>query len=333
MTNQVTRTPPGDEPPLLLDSGGMSSSGHRAVALGRAYFALQAAAGAAWWASVFASDRVREATLGGIDPVAMAAFDIPLFVIVSALVALGVRAAVWVVAPWTVAVALGMALYAMLTGLAGWGAVLMIAAAAGGIAAGALVWFGRLPTDLVLIGPLGFRTARAGGTAKRVLQTGAQIVVFWGLFLAVIPIAIVVLEERWGLHVEAPLWARIFGAVLLVATSALGIWSAAVMATLGDGTPLPAAMANRLVIAGPYRCVRNPMAVAGIAQGVAVGLLASSWLTVLYALAGSLVWNWLVRPVEEADLLERFGDDFADYRAEVSCWIPRLRATAPRSAV
>ncbi|MDI2023423.1 hypothetical protein PJL18_03971 [Paenarthrobacter nicotinovorans] len=82
-------------------------------------------------------------------------------------------------------------------------------------------------------------------------------------------------------------------------------------------------MPNRLVIAGPYRWVRNPMAVAGIAQGVGVGLLLGSWLVVAYAMIGSLVWNYVVRPLEEADLENRFGAEFRRYRSSVSCWLPR----------
>jgi protein-S-isoprenylcysteine O-methyltransferase Ste14 len=96
------------------------------------------------------------------------------------------------------------------------------------------------------------------------------------------------------------------------------------MSTLGQGTPLPSAMANHLVIAGPYRWVRNPMALAGISQGVAVGLILESWLVVAWAIAGSLVWNYVIRPFEETDLEERFGDEFVRYRAAVRCWVPRF---------
>ena len=56
------------------------------------------------------------------------------------------------------------------------------------------------------------------------------------------------------------------------------------------------------------------MAVAGIVQGVAVGIILQSWLVVAYAVAGSLVWNYAVRPLEESDLRKRFGDEFQQYR-------------------
>jgi protein-S-isoprenylcysteine O-methyltransferase Ste14 len=71
------------------------------------------------------------------------------------------------------------------------------------------------------------------------------------------------------------------------------------------------------------------MALAGVVQGAAIGLILSSWLVVAYAVAGSLVWNWIVRPLEEADLDTRFGQDYRRYRAAVRCWVPRLRPVAP----
>nr|WP_209706952.1 isoprenylcysteine carboxylmethyltransferase family protein [Leucobacter exalbidus] len=291
---------------------------------------MQAAAGALWWVGVFTLPWVRHTTLGELNPVVVGALDIPLFVLASAAVALGLRSFVWVVVPWTVIVTMGLAVYATVTGLAGWGVLIMVAASGGGLAAGLLVWLKRIPTEWIVFGPFRFRAAPAG-RAGYLGQTFGQIVVFWGACLVLIPGIIAVVESRWGLSIQLPLWARIAGGVLLLVASALGIWSAVTMSTLGSGTPLPSAMPRLLVIAGPYRFVRNPMAVAGITQGIAVGLIASSWLVVVYALCGSLIWNWVVRPHEEADLEAKFGPDFAAYRERVSCWVPRRpRAGAPR---
>ncbi|WP_239684062.1 methyltransferase family protein [Leucobacter musarum] len=293
-------------------------------ALGRAYFAVQAIAGSAWWISVFSLPSVRTATLGGLDPALTAALDIPLFVVASALVACGVRWAIWIAVPWTALVAAGMCGYATLTGLAGWGALAMVLAAAGSVGAGLLVWRGRLPTEWVLVGPFAFREAPAAPAGRHVARTAQQIVVFWGSFLLVLPVIITVIESRWGLRVGVPIAVPIVGAVLLTAASALGLWSGFTMSTRGAGTPLPSQTATRLVVAGPYRWVRNPMAVAGVMQGIAVGLILGSWLVVAYAVAGSLFWNWVVRPHEEADLRARFGAEFDAYAARVACWVPRL---------
>jgi protein-S-isoprenylcysteine O-methyltransferase Ste14 len=292
---------------------------------GRTYFAVQAVAGAAWWFAVFTVPGVREATLGSLDPVAVALADIPLFVVASALAAAGSRRAAVLGTGWTAVVALGLAVFATVTAEAGWGVVVMAAAATCSAGALCLVLIGRLPTEWAIRGPFAFRPA-AARPAGHVVSTFRQIAVFWGLFLVLIPLAVTALEHRWALHLGFPAVAGPIGGVVLAAASALGIWSAVVMSTLGNGTPLPSAMPNSLVIAGPYRWVRNPMAVAGITQGVAVGLLLSSWLVVVYAIAGSLVWNYIIRPHEESDLEQRFGDDFRRYQDAVRCWVPRRPA-------
>ncbi|MFF2495584.1 methyltransferase family protein [Agromyces sp. NPDC058064] len=304
--------------------------------LGRAYFAVQAIAGLAWWIAVFTVPFVREATLGGLDAPLVAALDLPLFVGASAIAAFGVRAAAFVATGWTLLVTGGLAVYAIVSGEAGWGVLLMGAASVASVVALGLLVLGRVPTEWMLVGPFRFRradaTARAGA---HLAATAAQIIVFWGVLLGVVPVIIAWLERRWGLAVPAslvPEWLAPFGAGLFVLASALGIWSAVAMATRGSGTPLPAATANLLVVAGPYRIVRNPMAVAGITQGVAVGLVLGSWLVVVYAIAGGLFWNFVVRPLEEAELEARFGDEFRRYRAAVRCWVPRLAPPATASS-
>lgn len=308
----------------LSQLGAVTAEPRGARALGRAYFAAQAVAGAAWWVAVFSSDAVREATLGRLDPVPVALLDIPLFVIGSAIAATGRWAALWIVPAWTAFATAGIVVYATLTGAAGWGAVLMIAATAGSVTSALLVARGHLPSEWMLIGPFAFRTARPESRRALLGLTGLQVMVFWVLFLAVIPAVIVWLEHRWQVAISVPAAVPVAGGVLLVSASALGLWSAHTMSTLGQGTPLPAALPRRLVVAGPYRWVRNPMAVAGIGQGVAVGLIAGSWLVVVYAICGSAVWNHLIRPHEEADLSARFGAEYDRYRAFVACWVPRL---------
>lgn len=300
----------------------------RARVIGRAYFAVQAVAGLLWWLGVFAVPWVREATLGAIPAVPMAVADVPLFVVASALAASlgprGARAAAGTAATWTLLVTAGLVIYVTLTGLAGWGALLMAAATIGGLGSWMLLVFGRIPADRVLIGALGIRVSRSAAPGIQLARTLLQLLVFWVVFLVALPGAILFFEHRWGLHVGFPEPVSCAGAALLVIASALGLWAAFAMSLNGDGTPLPSATANRLVIAGPYRFVRNPMALAGIAQAMGVGLIVGSWLVVLYALAGVAYWNELVRPFEETDLEERFGDDYARYRAQVRCWVPRI---------
>jgi protein-S-isoprenylcysteine O-methyltransferase Ste14 len=294
--------------------------------LGRVFFAVQAVAGAAWWIAVALVPVVRAATLGSLDPVSVAVVDIPLFVVASALAALGVRAAAWVSTGWTALVAVALAIYATVTTEAGWGVLAMVTAAGASMLALALVELGRIPTEWIMSGPFAARPARRDG--RHGVMTTVQLVLFWGTFLGVIPLLLMLLERRWGLVFPLPPVAGVIGVIVLVLASALGIATAVSISRLGKGTPLPSATATRLVVAGPYRFVRNPMAISGIVQGAAVGLVFGSWLVIVYALAGSLLWNYAVRPHEEHDLEERFGDEYRRYRGAVRCWVPRF---IPRS--
>ena len=302
-------------------------SATRLVRWGRAYFAAQAIAGFAWWTAVFLSPGVRQATLGGLDPATVAVVDIPLFVMASAAAACGVKAAAVVSTGWTGAVCIALAVYATVTTEAGWGVLTMGAATAGSLISLCLVLLGRVPTAWIIRGPFAFRPANRSTAATHVASTLGQIVLFWGFFLVVIPLAIAVLEQRWMVALPFPSFAGPVGVALLVLASALGVSSAVVMSTQGDGTPLPSAMPNRLVIAGPYRWIRNPMALSGIVQGTAVGFILQSWLVVAYAVLGSLVWNYVVRPLEESDLKKRFGKEFQQYCDTVRCWIPHVSKT------
>lgn len=298
---------------------------------GRMYFALQALAGAVWWLGTAMIPGVADATLGSIDPLLVAFVDIPLFVIGSALAALNFRRAVWIATGWTVLVALGMVVYATATTEAGFGAVLMILAALGSLLAGVLMIVGRIPSEKLLIGPFAFHSSHTRIRSRLLMHTTIQIVVFWGVFLVIIPVIINAFEDRWNLAYKFPILIVVVGFALLAFSSVIGVWSARAIANFGSGTPLPSQMAHHLVARGPYAFVRNPMAIAGVVQGMAMGLLIGSWLVVVYALIGSLLWNWLIRPHEETDLIERFGDEYRDYAKRVRCWWPTFSTaeTAP----
>ena len=297
---------------------------------GRSYFALQGATGLLWGLAVFLSPSVRQATLGSLPPVAVALFDVPLFIVGSFLAAMGLRPAVWAVLGWTFLSTGALFVYATVAREAAGGMLLRVAACAGTAVATSLTVLGRVPTEWVLWGPFTFRTTSDTSRGGHLARTLRQLVAFWVFFLAVLPAVVVVLERRWRLDVPFPPALRMAGGGMFLLASALGLWSAYAMATVGEGTPLPSTMARRLVIVGPYRHVRNPMAVAGIGQSIAVGLVLSSWLVILYGLVGSMIWNWGVRPHEEADLAARFGDEFREYQRRVSCWVPRRRASSPQ---
>ena len=299
----------------------------------RWYFATQAVAGALWWIAVAASPDVRRLTLGEWPVVPWAVADLVLFVGVSAwAAATGARWAAWTVVAWSAIVTGALAVYATVWRTHGWGAAGMFVASVGTVVAAALLQAGRLPTAWFFIGPFRFRPDRERSVGGHVGRGLTQLVVFWTSFLIALPLALRWIEMRWRLDAPALTDALIgaAGATLFGAASAVGLLSCLTMAIRGRGTPLPAATATRLVVSGPYRWVRNPMAVAGALQTIGVAGLLGSWTVAVAAVVGAFVWHIAIRPSEEADLQHRFGDPYTRYHSAVRCWWPRARPfTAP----
>lgn len=188
---------------------------------------------------------------------------------------------------------------------------------------------GYLPTGLMLLG-LGYNfflcfhqtlfRSSSSSFRKNAAKTMIQIVCIWILALVVIPY--IILSAFGTLAMPKPQMMLYLGLVAFVGCSVLGLTSAYFMVRDGDGTPLPMDQTNQLVVTGPYHYVRNPMAIAGIGQGIAISLIFQSVPIVIYALLGALVWHLVVRPIEERDMVQRFGDEYLNYRRRVACWVP-----------
>jgi protein-S-isoprenylcysteine O-methyltransferase Ste14 len=119
-------------------------------------------------------------------------------------------------------------------------------------------------------------------------------------------------------------WTRAGGAVLVIGGVAGLVGSFARFALQGLGTPAPVAPPANLVITGLYRWVRNPMYVCIVAIVLGQAIVFADLRLVVY---GALVWaavHAFVVGYEEPVLSEKFGAAYAEYRAHVPRWIPRL---------
>lgn len=178
------------------------------------------------------------------------------------------------------------------------------------------------------------RITRQSDIRWNLAKTLLQIVVVWPVFLILGPIIASRMDSPLHLtryRFTSPLWKRV-GVALFMLNAAIGLFSAWFMVTRGRGTPLPIDATQALVLEGPYRYTRNPMATTGYAQAGGIALLLGSPTAVVYTLVGAVGWHFLVRPWEEADLAWRFGAPYLHYRDRVRCWIPRLRAYTPPSS-
>lgn len=167
-----------------------------------------------------------------------------------------------------------------------------------------------------------FRVANKSSFGRNYAKTLMQTAVMWAIFLVIGPYLVHLIEDRfvtWSWQGSRPA-----GVALFVLGGSLGLRSGYVMARIGEGTPLPMDTARELVIAGPYRWIRNPMAAAGTMQSFATGIFLGSPAVFAATAFSATLWHVGVRPAEERDLIERFGQPYLEYQGAVRCWIPKV---------
>ena len=190
----------------------------------------------------------------------------------------------------------------------------------------AMLWSGVFAVGLSKpIQEFMFRQNKSKNTNWTIVKTFTQIAFVWTLILVFLPYIVVQLEGKIGVSQFTFPFQKFISIIFFISLSLLGISSAYVMSKIGEGTPLPFDSAPNLVIKGAYSYVRNPMAISGIGQCLAVALFLGSPLVCLYAFTGALIWQIIFRELEETDLSERFGKQYEDYCNNVRCWIPNLK--------
>ena len=152
------------------------------------------------------------------------------------------------------------------------------------------------------------------------LPTMVVVVVPWWLVRASIPA-----NGLTAAPAPATILPALLGVLIFLVGFGLFVSCVWLFARVGRGTLAPWDPTTRLVVRGPYRRVRNPM-ISGVAFMLA-GEALLFWsvpLAVWLALFVAINHVYFLA-VEEPGLLDRFGKEYARYRATVPRWIPRWR--------
>ena len=97
--------------------------------------------------------------------------------------------------------------------------------------------------------------------------------------------------------------------------------------SIGSGiTPTSATRKeHKLVTSGPYRWVRHPLYTVGSSMFIAFGMMADNW---FIAALGVLAFIGMAirTPKEEANLIEKFGDEYREYMKTTGAFLPKFRS-------
>jgi protein-S-isoprenylcysteine O-methyltransferase Ste14 len=80
---------------------------------------------------------------------------------------------------------------------------------------------------------------------------------------------------------------------------------------------------HQLSMRGPYRWIRHPLYTIGSSFYFALGLIADNWFIMLMGVL-AFVAMAVRTPKEEANLIEKFGDEYREYMRRTGRFLPKL---------
>jgi protein-S-isoprenylcysteine O-methyltransferase Ste14 len=121
---------------------------------------------------------------------------------------------------------------------------------------------------------------------------------------------------------QLPDWVRWMGAGILLICVPMVYW---VFSSLGKNvtSTVVTRQEHTLVTHGPYRWVRHPLYTVGFLMFFGLCLLAANWFIGLM-LVLSFIPLSMRTPIEEARLVERFGDEYRSYMQRTGRYLPKF---------
>lgn len=144
-----------------------------------------------------------------------------------------------------------------------------------------------------------------------------------------LPAAVAIYSHRDSLlrfSIDVPPLVALIGTALLVAGSVLHLWTARLLGLRGiTGVPEVSGPGDgRLVAVGIFSVIRHPTYLAHTMMFLGVFLMTGYLSVAAVAILDILTVNLLIIPLEERELLARFGGEYEAYRRRVPRILPRL---------
>lgn len=151
------------------------------------------------------------------------------------------------------------------------------------------------------------------------------------IFSLILPVTVLILvpmsiEKNWTIRYDLNFYLGLIPMIAGLSVMAITISS---FIRIGKGTLAPWSPTKKLVIVGPYRYVRNPMIIGVLTVLLGEALIVWSMPILKWAGLFFLINTIYFILSEEPGLEDRFGDDYRQYKKNVSRWIPRITPFDP----
>ncbi len=150
-----------------------------------------------------------------------------------------------------------------------------------------------------------------------------NIIRFFGIILWLSPF-VYLINPAWMAwsKIGLPEWVRWLGIGMAIVSDVLLYW---LFSSIGSGiSPTSATRReHKLSTSGPYRWVRHPLYTVGSMLFISFGMMADNWFV---AALGILAFIAMAKrtPQEEANLIEKFGDEYREYMKHTGRFLPKL---------
>ena len=165
----------------------------------------------------------------------------------------------------------------------------------------------------------------SGETLSRSADGTAMMTVIriFGLILWLSPL-VYLLNPNWmaWAKIGLPDWTRWLGVGIGV-LCVFGIYW--LFSSIGTGiTPVSATRKEHLLSTrGPYRWIRHPLYTVGSSFDSSFGLMADNWFIIVMGILAFIAMA-IRTPKEEANLIEKFGDEYRDYMKRTGRFLPKV---------
>ncbi len=156
------------------------------------------------------------------------------------------------------------------------------------------------------------------------------------LFVLFIPFIISMLAQYYKNYIQLELISNyelkiIISLLFLIIGVLFIIWSLVVQNKIGKGGPAEllnieiSPKTKKLVISGPYKYTRNPMLFGTCMYYYSISIFLNSIIALMISIIFMSIMIIYVKIFEERRLLKEFGDNYIDYKAKVSIFLPYIK--------